>query len=76
MKKILVASDFSNCAGNAMEYAMELAKILNLDVCVIHAIGSTEGVFNNIYNAIYIEDYYTKKRQALAAWAQYLHQQG
>jgi nucleotide-binding universal stress UspA family protein len=69
MKKILVASDFSNCASNAMEYAMELAKILNMDVYVIHAIGVTEGVFNNIYNAIYIEDYYTKKRQALAAWA-------
>ena len=69
MKKILVASDFSNCAGNAMEYAMELAKILNLDLCVIHAMGSTEGVFNNIYNAIYIEDYYAKKRQALTAWA-------
>jgi nucleotide-binding universal stress UspA family protein len=69
MKRILVASDFSNCAGNAMEYAMELAKILNMDVYVIHAIGVTEGVFNNIYNAIYIEDYYNKKRQALAAWA-------
>ena len=69
MKRILVASDFSNCASNAMEYAMELAKILNMEVCVIHAIGATEGVFNNIYNAIYIEDYYTKKRQALAAWA-------
>jgi nucleotide-binding universal stress UspA family protein len=69
MKKILVASDFSNCASNAMEYTMELARILNFEVCVIHAIGSTEGVFNNIYNAIYIEDYYNKKRQALAAWA-------
>jgi nucleotide-binding universal stress UspA family protein len=70
MKKILVASDFSNCAANAMEYAMELAKILAVEVCVIHAIGSTEGVFNNIYNAIYIEDYYAKKRQALASWVQ------
>ena len=69
MKRILVASDFSNCAGNAMEYAMELAKILKMDVYVIHAIGVTEGVFNNIYNAIYIEDYYNKKRKALAAWA-------
>src|SRR5450432_2521145 len=69
MKNILVASDFSNCAGNAMEYALELAGILNLDLCVIHAIGVTEGVFNNIYNAIYIEDYYNKKRQSLAEWA-------
>jgi len=70
MKTILVASDFSNCASNAMEYGMELAKILGFDLCVIHAIGATEGVFNNIYNAIYIEDYYTKKRRALASWAE------
>ena len=28
MKKILVATDFSTCASNAMEYAMELAKAL------------------------------------------------
>ena len=69
MKQILVATDFSNCASNAMEYAMELAKILNLDVCAIHAIGSTEGVFNNTYNALYIEDYYNNKREALATWA-------
>ncbi len=69
MKKILVATDFSTCAANAMEYAMELAKILDLELCALHAIGSTEGVFNNTYNAIYIEDYYNNKRQALAAWA-------
>jgi nucleotide-binding universal stress UspA family protein len=69
MKKILVATDFSTCAANAMEYAMELAKILHIDVCVIHAIGSTEGVNNSMYSAIYIEDYYNNKRQALRTWA-------
>lgn len=69
MKKILVATDFSNCASNAMKYAMELAKILNLELCAIHAIAATEGINNNIYNAIYIEDYYANKRQALATWA-------
>jgi nucleotide-binding universal stress UspA family protein len=68
MKKILVATDFSNCARNAMEYAMELAKILQVEVCAIHAIGSTEGIDNNTYNAIYIEDYYNNKRQALKTW--------
>jgi nucleotide-binding universal stress UspA family protein len=70
MKKILVATDFSSCAGNAMEYAVQLAKILNLEVCAIHAIGSMEGVFNNTYNALYIEDYYNNKRIALSSWAQ------
>ncbi len=69
MKKILVATDFSNCARNAMEYALELAKVLQVEVCAIHAIGTTEGVNNNIYSAIYIEDYYKNKREALMEWA-------
>ena len=69
MNQILVASDFSACAGNAMEYALGLAKVLNLQVCVIHAIGVNEGVDNNIFNAIYIEDYHKNKREALTRWA-------
>lgn len=69
MKQILVATDFSNCASNAMEYAVELAKILNLELCAIHAISATEGIDNSIYRAIFIEDYYNNKRLALAGWA-------
>jgi nucleotide-binding universal stress UspA family protein len=69
MKKILVATDFSTCAGNAMVYAIQVARILNMEVCAIHAIGTLEGVFNNTYNALYIEDYYNNKRSALADWA-------
>jgi nucleotide-binding universal stress UspA family protein len=70
MKQILVATDFSTCATNAMEYAMELARILNVELCAIHAIGSVEGVNNNMFNALYIEDYHNNKRQALATWAE------
>jgi nucleotide-binding universal stress UspA family protein len=70
MKQILVATDFSNSAANAMDYAMSLAKILNIEVCAIHAIPSMEGVGNNIYNAVFIEDYHNNKRQALKEWAE------
>lgn len=69
MKQILVATDFSSSAANAMEYAMSLAKILNYEVCSIHAIHPTEGINNNTYNAIFIDDYYNNKREALKAWA-------
>lgn len=69
MKQILVATDFSNSAANAMEYAMALAKVLHMEVCVIHAIHPTEGINNNTYNAIFIDDYYNNKREALKAWA-------
>lgn len=68
MKQILLATDFSKSAANAMEYAMELAKILKLEVCAIHAIHPTEGINNSTYNAIFIEDYYKNKRQALKEW--------
>jgi len=68
MKQILVATDFSASAANSMSYAMELAKILEIEVCVIHAIHPTEGIDNNTYNAIFIEDYYNNKRQALKEW--------
>jgi len=68
MKHILVATDFSNSAANAMEYAMALAKLLNLDVTAIHAIHPTEGINNSTYNAIFIDDYYNNKRQALKEW--------
>jgi nucleotide-binding universal stress UspA family protein len=69
MKQILVASDFSKSAANAMAYAMELAAVLNRDICVIHAIHPTEGINNSTYNAIFIEDYYNNKREALKEWA-------
>ncbi len=69
MKKILVATDFSACSSNAMDYAMDLAKILKVAIDAIHAIGSFEGLFNNTYNALYIEDNYNSKRQALQNWA-------
>ncbi len=69
MKKILVATDFSLCASNAMAYAMKLAKVLRFEVCAIHAIGPMEGVNNNTYSAIYIKDYQNNKKQALAEWA-------
>lgn len=67
-KQILVATDFSSSAANAFEYALELAKVLRQDVCVLHAVGSLEGVNNNTYNALYIEDYQNSKREALKAW--------
>jgi len=70
MKQILVATDFSPSASNAMAYAVELAVILKLEVCAIHAIHPTEGINNSTYNAIFIEDYYNNKREALKEWAE------
>src|ERR1700761_323474 len=68
MKQILVATDFSTAAANAMEYAMAMAKALDMEVCALHAIHPTEGINNSTYNAIFIDDYYNNKREALKEW--------
>ncbi|WP_172278242.1 universal stress protein [Chryseobacterium sp. LAM-KRS1] len=70
MKKILVASDFSHSAGNAMLYALSLAKALKMEITVLNAIHPTEGINNNIYNVVFIEDYYARKRKALQEWTE------
>ncbi|UIR54882.1 universal stress protein [Sphingobacterium sp. SRCM116780] len=74
MKQILVASDFSNSASNAFRYALSLAQVLQMEITVIHAIHPTEGINNSTYNAIFIEDYYARKRIALHEWVDQLVQ--
>ena len=68
MKQILVASDFSQSALDALLYALPLAKALKMEIAVIHAIHPTEGIQTSTYNAIFIEDYYSRKRAALQEW--------
>ncbi len=68
MKQILVASDFSINASHALRYALSLASRLHMEIAVVHAIHPTEGINNSTYNAIFIEDYYARKRAALQEW--------
>lgn len=68
MKQILLATDFSESAANALVYALSMAKTLKMEVVAIHAIHPTEGINNSTYNAIFIESYYAKKREALTEW--------
>lgn len=70
MKKILVTTDFSPCAANAFEYALCLARQANARVDVLHAIHPTEGMHNNIYDSLFINDYYAQKEKALHDWVQ------
>lgn len=37
MKKILVPTDFSKCADNAVEFAVQTAKIMPLEITLLHA---------------------------------------
>ncbi len=68
MKKILVPTDFSKCAGNALIFALEIARRTDAEVTVLNVSRPYEGIDNNIYNALWIDDYLDKKRLALSVW--------
>ena len=37
MKQILVPTDFSTCANNAVDFAVQSAKILPVEITILHA---------------------------------------
>lgn len=45
MKKILVPTDFSACANNALNFAMEIAKLLASHIILVHTVESNAGVY-------------------------------
>lgn len=48
MKTILVPTDFSKCANNAMMYAMEVAKHMEAKVVALYVVYPNEGVDNSV----------------------------
>jgi len=57
MKTILVPTDFSKCADNAMKYALEIAQRTKASITVLYVVFPNEGVNNNIYEAFFVDDY-------------------
>jgi nucleotide-binding universal stress UspA family protein len=68
MKTILVPTDFSKCANNAMMYALEVAKRLEAKILVLYVVYPSEGVDNNMYDAFMIDDYVAQRKKAMDAW--------
>lgn len=66
--RLLVPTDFSKCANNAMTFALELASRTNAEVHVVHVIYPTEGSDNNVYNALWIDEYYQRREHDLKRW--------
>lgn len=69
MKTILVPTDFSKCANNAMMYALEIANRLEARIVALYVVYPNEGVDNNMYDAFMIEDYLDQRKKAMKAWA-------
>lgn len=68
IKNILIPTDFSKCAANAMNFAMELAARAGASVQVIHVVYPNEGVDNNVYSAIWIDEYFKQRKNDLGRW--------
>ena len=47
MKQILVPTDFSKCAGNAVNFAVQSAKILPLEITLLHSFEIYSSVYND-----------------------------
>jgi nucleotide-binding universal stress UspA family protein len=68
MKTILVPTDFSKCANNAMTYALEIAQRTGASVTVLYVVYPNEGVENNMYNAFFIDDYVQQRLDGMEVW--------
>lgn len=68
MRTILVPTDFSKSAANALHYALELAARTGASVVVQHIVYPNEGVDNNVYNAFWSEEYLAQRQKSLSEW--------
>lgn len=68
IKNILVPTDFSKCASNAMNFALEIASRTGAKIQVIHIVYPNEGVDNNVYSAIWIDEYFKQRENDLGRW--------
>lgn len=70
MKKILVPTDFSACAANALKYAAELAARAEAELTVLHVIYPNDGMNNNMYDAFWVDDYVQQRMEDTSTWSQ------
>ncbi len=69
MKTIVVPTDFSKSANNAMMYALELAQRAGAKIVAVYVMYPNEGVDNNVYDAFWIDEYVRERRKSMISWA-------
>lgn len=45
MKKVLVPTDFSSCASNAVNFAVQSAKLFPMEICIIHIFEESDDLY-------------------------------
>ncbi len=74
MTTLLVPTDFSKCAENALQSAFALAERRGAGVVVLHVVFPNEALDNNVYNAFWTEEYLEERQQALRRWTERVRQ--
>lgn len=69
MKTILVPTDFSKCANNAMMYALEIAERTGQSITALYVVYPNEGVDNNMYDAFFVDNYVKERLKGMSSWA-------
>jgi nucleotide-binding universal stress UspA family protein len=65
MKTIVVPTDFSKCAQNALIYALDLAVAADARVVLLHVVFPNYNTENNVYEGMWIDDYIAQREKAL-----------
>ncbi|HMG14788.1 MAG TPA: universal stress protein, partial [Saprospiraceae bacterium] len=73
MKKILVPTDFSKCAGSAMKYALDMAKETGAEIISLHLVSPYEGVDVDGSGLLWIKEYQEAKAKSLVNWTNKFH---
>ncbi|MEO8822314.1 MAG: universal stress protein [Ginsengibacter sp.] len=47
MKQILIPTDFSNCAGNAIDFAVQSAKIMPMEITLLHSFELNDNMYTD-----------------------------
>jgi nucleotide-binding universal stress UspA family protein len=68
MYKILVPTDFSKCANNAMTYAMEIAERTGASVTALYVVYPNADLDNSTYNAFFVDDYMAERLESMEQW--------
>ncbi|MEZ4919879.1 MAG: universal stress protein [Saprospiraceae bacterium] len=68
MKRILFPTDFSECATNAFNCALRLAKATDAQLHVLHVLFPNEGIDNHLYNTYWADDYLEQREKSLDHW--------
>lgn len=68
MKKILVPTDFSKCAGSAIKYALEMAASSGAEVICMHSVSPYEGIDVDGSGLLWVKEYQQAKAKSLETW--------